>query len=470
MDSKLACALGTAMLLVACSSGPTLPGQGGQAAQNAAAGKPPTLAKLSQFDGASYIDVLPGPDNTIHVLYAEKPPNRDLYQVYYRASKDGGTSWSDAVNLTEVDPDRQAGTLRLALDGQKRLYAFWRAMGKDVITAEPVIATSNPGTLVYRVLDAGTWSALAQVGKTNAVFAWFPTVDPAGQVNVVWSEATVVEQPYGGPVTAGRGELYRAVVDGPTASSQLLAHGNVITDPVIGSVKGDSYDSLQGFVDPQGAVHYVAQKSAAATPLAPDIVYWNGQTEKVLWALSDTTKLNNPYLNTAPRLLVDEKGNEHVVYWDQKADHPGVVDHPIGAGAPTTIFHTNDVNGTLNNLETYGGPHGSMVALVGASDTGISEPDLTIMVYSGGTWGKPVNLTNNAALTSGKVTETDPNSNANVGQLTTYSPLFASAGFDSAGRIDIGMINSASIFTSVLTPSGSTAFSSKKSNAYFIKY
>jgi hypothetical protein len=466
---KLVPALGMALLLVSCAPGANTPGQVGQAAQNAMAGKPPNLAKLSQFDHASYVDVLPGPDKTIHVLYEEKPASKDVFQVYYRASTDGGKSWSDAVNLSEVDPKRQAGTIRLGLDGQNRLYAFWKAFTQDLIVKEPIVSTADGGSLVYRVLDKGTWSALAQIGNANAVHAWFPAGTASGQVNVVWSETTVVQPEVGGPVPAGRGELYQGAVNGTAATAKLLFSGKRLTNAV-GTVIADSYDSLQGVVDPQGTVRFVAQKSAAATPYAPDIVYWDGTSEKVLWPLSQTSKLNNPNVNPAPRLLVDEQGRDHVIYWDQMADHPAVVDHPIGAGAPTTLFRTNDVKGQLLNLEAYGGPHGAMIALVGASDTGESAPDLSIMVYSGGTWGKPVNLTNNAALTSLKSAETDPTNGANVAQLITYSPVFASAGFDPDGHIDIAMINSADVQTSALTPTAATSFTTNKPNAFFIKF
>ena len=80
------------------------------------------MPKLSQYD----TQILPpslavGGDGTLHVAFVEEQATSPFnYFVYYRSSKDGGTTWSPPTNLSEAMPGFNVGTCRLVLDGKDR--------------------------------------------------------------------------------------------------------------------------------------------------------------------------------------------------------------------------------------------------------------------------------------------------------------------------------------------------------------
>lgn len=446
-----------------------LPGQLDPDAQGSVA--TPSI-KLSELNGATYTDVVVAPDKSIHVIYGDKHRSNDIPRVYYRRSTDGGKTWSEPAILSDGDPDeRPAGYMQLAIDGDGRIYAFWKAFPRGQDGSDPVSSGSTAGTLVYRVLDGATWSDLVEVGTPDNAFAWFTSVDGAGQVHLVWCEGTTYPIYQDGPLSvAGKADVFEASITHTTVGkTNVLIDQN--SDPA--GTKVDVYESLRGYVDDAGRTHFVAQKSPMEDPYRPIIVYWNDGQERKLFPLDRVTELNNPYLNSPPQVLPDAAGRDHLIYWDQRAERPRLQDHLLeGNAEPVVIFETMEAGGLVQNFQAHAGPGGSMLALVTAKDVKdpLAAAELFLARNTAKGWSQPVALTgNNQAGTFGTANPEDlPGSH--ISQSVEYKPLYAAAKLDSAGRANVVMINDAITLSGGYSyASGGFGFRTTEPNAYFLR-
>ncbi|MDB5098806.1 MAG: hypothetical protein JWM80_3227 [Cyanobacteria bacterium RYN_339] len=449
------------------------PGQAGVPGQAGAPGTASASNKLSQYNNASFADVVVGADKTIHVIYGDKKKLNDSLGVYYRSSKDGGASWSEPEILTAGDPiGREAGYMRLIQDGQGTIFALWKALTKDNVTADTA-SSSNAGSLVYRTLAGGGWGKLQSIGKADNTFAWFASVDPAGQLHLVWNEGSKYPISAGGPLAnSGKAEVFEAPVSaGTVGQATLLITGQAAAGGA--APKNDVYDSLRGFVDAAGHTHFVAQKSPKEDPYKPILVYWNDGHEQNLGSLDSVTEKNNLFRNSPPVLLPDAQGQDHMIYWDQRADHPQVQDRLMdGKAAPVVIYQTKEAGGKVLNFEAYPGPGSTMVALVGAKD--LKDPQAAAEMFlarsTASGWAAPTMLTNNNQAGTFMRVDTERRVGSNISQNVEYIPLYAAAGYDAAGSPHVVMINDAKTITSGYSYAGGTlGFTSAAPNVYYLK-
>lgn len=445
-----------AILLAGCS--PQAPG--------AAALQPTPAVKLSQFSQASTTDLAVGADGTIHVLFGERTESTGLWRVYYRASTDGGASWSTPLNLTEVDPQREAGYMRLAIDGQNHVYAFWKAFKNPETVAEPAAAPIT-GSLVYRVLAGGAWSNLQTLGTAEHVNAWFPAVAPDGRLSVVWDETRDLPGPLGfTPPTAKNADVYQAGVTAEAAGAPTrLVHPQ---PDGTSQFQVDSYDTLQGYVDAQGLAHFVAQKTPAGQDGHEQVVLWDGHQEHTLFPLAQVAKEDNPYVNSPARLVLDEHGAEHLIEMNQLASPPTVEDRSPATGAPATLFTAAAADSQLQGFTAIAGPGGQLAAAVATKDPAKS-PELLLVTRTNGAWGQPGQLTSNGlAGAAGSAY------GATTSQTVSFNPRAFALALDAQGHTNVALVDVGGTETNVGTfgyaaGAQSSGFTLESPDVYFLR-
>lgn len=202
----------------------------------------------------------------VHVLYASRQ-----HQVFYRRSDDDGGTWSDAIQVSAADPERQAcaGT-RLAVDGSGRLHAVW-------MQAHLPQGWPPAGVFYSRSLDAGqTWSPARQLSGDNytdinvatlgddEVHLVWGAVESVGDRlhqwsrdgGETWSAAQRVSDRIRGGVTGfpglafdSSGTLHLVTsVDGPRSVERIFHltwHGGAWSEPQFISAGTDAVDSVE---------------------------------------------------------------------------------------------------------------------------------------------------------------------------------------------------------------------------------
>lgn len=446
----LAAGLLLPLALAGCPDMP-LDADPGQAASGLdAEGKPVAFPLLSEHDAAGWSDVAIAPDGTLHVVYSDTPKGGES-TIYHRSSQNGAT-WSEPLRLSVRD--QAAGRPRIAIDGQGRLYAFWKDMdenGGDWMTAggrDSLRGGPYGRPLMGAVMANGAWSAPFQVSETIQVVSWFPSVDPNGKLHLVWTEAIqapngyqttdpalVMQATLSGSTVESRQELYRAEPNAPAGYDGTAWYY-------------EKNDSLRGYVGADGVARWVT----AQTPGTGDtdetmVMYWDGTQHTPLFKYYAYAGDVDGYYNP-PELVLDATGQAHVLIQDTKGDREAVLDFALGSDTPKTVREAPDVSGKLRTFQVARGPNGELAAMMTFRDKVAADTEYELFVsrYQDGAWTTATNVTNNAARGSYKEfgTQTD-----GVQSSTAYEPAFAAAAFDAQGRLNMAMVNMEKIYTNI---------------------
>lgn len=444
-----------ALTLTGCPDTPTTPGPGqvsqdadGNATLTDPSGKPLPFTKLSELDTARFADTAIGADGTLHVIFSEQPRGGKA-MVFYRASTDGGATWSPTLNLSEVDRGRAAGVPHIAVDKQGRVYAAWKAM-KESVTEDSLRGGAYGAPLVFRVLEGGQWSDLKTVDTNGLVRSWFMAVDPTGQAHVVWVENGIAA---GGYKTILASRFAQATLTGTTVGpeKELLAAAPANPDDSGHLWRLPDYGGVRGYVDATGTAHWSAYKVPVDKgEEAAMLVLWDGKRERESIKYADYASFVGPYYNP-PELVVDAQGDEHVLLQDAKGATPGLLDLRLKTGQPAVV-HATAPKSEFKTFQVVKGQRGEVAALMTYKDAAAAKPtfDLFVSRLESGAWTKPVNVTNNALRASYKEIR---GSGANSAEVSvSYEPSYASGAFDAAGRLNLVMVNDekASISTNSL--------------------
>jgi hypothetical protein len=139
---------------------------------------PRPLSEGGAFGGGLRSDIVPGPDDSLHVLYASLGGN-----VYYRRSTDAGNRWSEPVRVSQVGTSEATDYPRVAADASGRLHATWTQFRLPD-------GWPPTGGFYSQSVDGGqTWSAPLQVAGENYGTVNIAAVG-ADRVHLVWN-ATV---------------------------------------------------------------------------------------------------------------------------------------------------------------------------------------------------------------------------------------------------------------------------------------
>lgn len=381
-----------------------------------ASGKPVDGIKLSKHDrDVQCPSIAVGTDGTIHVAFVEEQEvSPYAYYAYYTSSTDGGATWSDPKNLTEIDLGKQAGFCQMVVDGKNRVYVIWRTSLADLTGGAPMdqYAGGTGFNLVYRVKDGASWSKTVAVNppafnaaNDKGAFQSFATLDSKGVAHVVWNTQPAhihtELQDHGSYLGIGNGGLFLdTTLDGASASN-----GKEIFMPeVVKSTENAAYPLVSrgfgvftGYVDKANKWHLLANRMyrvGEANPGHPAFALLEDGKEKDAFEIPGSGTLVWQY---APTLLVDAKGRQHAIMMFIGGEHPHIRDMVIGSNdEPVMIRTAKEQKGTIDGMEAFQGPNGKMAVLMQINDKGDSGTgDNFLTVSDGGAWSEPVNLTNN---------------------------------------------------------------------------
>ncbi|PKL80035.1 MAG: hypothetical protein CVV27_01060 [Candidatus Melainabacteria bacterium HGW-Melainabacteria-1] len=390
-----------------------------------------SLVELSELDNSRYAATAIDAAGTIHALFTELPSGGKS-TLFYRASADGGNTWSENLNLSQDDRSHAVGVPHLAVDGQGRVYAVWKIM-EESDTQDSIRGGAYGAPLVYRVLENGRWSAAQRIDSKGLVRSWFLAVDPTGQAHAVWVENGVASDGY---KTIAAARFAQAELTGTSigAERELYAPGpSNPADP--GYIwRLPNYGGLRGYVDAQGKAHWTAYK--IPTDQSEDesvIVHWDGAQERELKSYVNYASFVGPYYNP-PELLLDDQGREHILLQDVKAPRQTLRDlQPDGSFE--TVYATSPQS-EIRSFQVVHGPAGEAAALMTIKDASADNPAFGLYVsrLQNGTWSAPVDLTDNAVRILRQADSTAADG------MRFFEPFYASGAFDAQGRLNLVMV------------------------------
>lgn len=416
-------------------------------------GKPVEGLKLSRHD--MKIDspsIAVAPDGTIHVAFVEQHATTFEQAVYHRSSSDGGKTWSEAKNLSEIMPGYKVGNCQVAIDGSGRVYVIWRT---GVAEGYPVDMDPHSAgawnNLVYRVLADGKWSGKAipahpagtvEFQRDSGSTSWFVSTDPAARVHVVWN--MMPRQLYTFTVNFGKtierhdnglgaGRVMETVLNGQDPGIPHEIYMAKVGD-YPGYGKGcDNFDTISGYVDAAGQTHFIAKVTNIQVQHRANRIHLieNGTQTP---AMELPGKIGDTWVYP-PKLLLDAKGRRHIIAMYLAGERPNVQDYLVGSDdEPTVIRATKEVRDKLHGFQAYQGPNGRMVAIMEMNDTGKDTDDEHYLSTSdGGKWSARVNVTNNTGRESSFSRQTSTASH--VASYTYWYPGPAATAYDREGHL-----------------------------------
>ncbi len=404
-------------------------------------------AKISQFEMAGYCDFLIDKAGTYHVVFQENPAIGKPVFIYYSSSTDRGNSWSKPVNLSNDDTGNGASYARILQDGTGTIYAIWKRFG-NTANQYPVgdVTLDGPGgydlgTVFYSVLGDGAWSQPIRINETQATQAtWFATVTPQGQVAVFWSQL--------GPAAIEAGSLrgYRTYCDYMRSAVLTGSTPGPISDYTkpwaptqqYEQMPQQGYMNLDGYVDAAGKAHLLYEQKLADD--IQQVIYFNGQTSRVVYSYPKYST-NNTFNNPA-RLLVDEKGVDHVIVLPLAStlESEQVWDINVATNQKTIIFNFQDSGSHISGFQARQGPDGKMAVVVEANLKSLNNTEAYGCFYENGAW-QFGGLTKNASKDDFRMTDVrlDDGLIGYFASLTEYRSSFASVSWGPDGRKSMAM-------------------------------
>jgi hypothetical protein len=418
--------------------------------------------KLSQHDleiGSPAMVV--APDGVIHVAFVEKHRTSYAYAIYHRSSSDGGKTWSEGKNLSEDMVGVGVGHCQVLADPANRVYVIWRAgLGPNFAADINPHSGRRHCNLWFRTLENGKWTKakplhpLATPAKQNegGSLSYFAGVDETGHPHVAWNsnaDATLHPEVYTGSPNyryvyngIGKGEVFQVDLDGSAVSAPREIFFPVVKGLQEKNAYCDGLDTLNGYFDPKGEAHFIALVESVHDPIRGMTRYElieNGKAGEPL----DLPELSFHAWMDVPTLLLDAKGNRHIIALNLGGERKTIRDYPVGSDEePTVIRAAAPVKGTITGFQACQARNGQMIVIIQANDTGeLGEADSFVTVSTGGgKWSVPVNVTNNAGRK--KFASTQTSSKSFVGVETSYIPGVATAAVDRDGHLLLLMINS----------------------------
>jgi hypothetical protein len=415
--------------------------------------------KLSRHDSDIHNpSVTVAPDGSIHVAFVERMAQSPFsYSVYHRSSRDGGKSWTEAKNLSEVMPDYQIGNAQVIADGTGRVYVIWRtgaAPGFPLSGIDPH-AAQVVNNFVYRVLEGGAWNAkpvwvhkpATKDAQDIGSASWFASTDPGGKVHVIWNgypdrlHPEALERNVRSPGIKF-GEVMETILEGSTAGPEReIYHARISPEKEAPTwPRCDNLDMMNGYVDAGGKAHILALVTSQRTGREPSNRF------QIIEDGMQNTAVELPgnegdYWAFPPKLLVDARGRRHVITMYPRGEQPNIRDYVVGVDAePTIIRAAKEVKGKLLGMQAYQGPGGRMVVIMQMNDTGAQTDDeLYVSASDGGRWSPPVNITNNTGRIQFQSTQTS--SRSHVATESYWYPGPAAAAFDKTGHLVVAYVS-----------------------------
>jgi hypothetical protein len=407
-------------------------------------GRPINGLKLSRHDREIYNPgIVVTRSGGIHVAFVEMHAQTYKYAVYHRSSSDGGKTWSDAKNLSEVLPDYAVGTCNIAADSAGRVYVIWCTGMQPQFPSSGFEPHGNQAaiSLVYRVLEDGAWSSKAIAINPPATYQYqdegavshFVATDGAGRVHVVWNQFPIKYQKFKHNAPMGRGDVWESVLDGRNAGQPREVFQSPFTPGDFMGPVSDDFDTINGYSDSSGADHFIAKVTNYTVHDTANRINLieNGKQTPAIELPGETFRT----WHYPPTLLLDAQGRKHIIAQYESGEQPNVRDYLVGSDTePTIIRAAKEVKGKLIGSQAYQGPHGRMIVLMEMNDTGEKTDDeLYVSTSTGGKWSAPVNVTNNTGRLQFHSTNTG--SESSVAMESYWYPGPAAATYDNSGHL-----------------------------------
>ena len=447
--------LAAASLLVVagCGDKPSASAQTPAAAGDGS-GKPAEMIKLSQFGMSTWCGLASGPDSTIHAVFTDAKAAGKLHYLYYRASKDNGTTWSEPKNLTDDESELSAGPCRVVVDGGGRVYAIWKYIDENELLEGPN-GYAN-GILAVRVLDGGSWSKPQLFGDAHKpIVSWYAAIGPDKKVNVVYSHADeAVDWALRGGMHQYANNVDQLTFDGagaPKVTSLRVAR-HVLTqaeqDAMKAAGKYPAYEdtvpkfdglwNLNGYIADDGRPRFLAEGYQESSQTAEQIQRFDGQKFAKFYDYKGYLGYNS--FSWPPVMVREADGKEHVLRKPEKTESDVVRDYAVDNGEPgdkTDVIA--DASEKAKILGWWASPlDGGKVAAMASVQPNVSvmgPTDLYVAIGDGkGVWTKPINVTDNEAREKFFA-------KAGMSQSTSYAPKYAQATALKDGTVGVIMLN-----------------------------
>lgn len=453
-------------------------------------GKPAELVKLSQFGHAGSCDVAAGADGTIHALFTDFKEYGKPAFLYYRASKDGGATWSEPKTISDDESVNSAGFCRVLVDASGRVYAIWKYVEKNALLEGP--NGYEIGVLAYRVLDGGTWSKPRLFGdEHHPMVSWFAALDPQGKVKIVYSRADEqvdwiknhmpaknannvdqlvldgAAEPKVVPLQVARHILTPAEQAAMKAAHKYPAYEETVP-------KSDGVWNLNGYIADDGRPRFLAERYPQSGH-PQTILRFDGKAFTTFYEYKGNLGYNT--FNWPPSLLRAADGKEHVIRKPEVSENEVIRDYVVENGAPgdkTDIITNPSPKAKVYGRWTSALANGRIAAMAAvAPNVDVFGPtDLYVTIFDGkGNWSKPLNVTDNNARANFVA-------RGGISVSTSYSPTYAAAATLKDGNVGVILLNdektisgldTVGITTSGRAVTGTSSFSSARPYVSFVK-
>lgn len=438
------------------------PGTASTAVAAAATTASDQLIQLSRYGRSLYCSLTQTTDGALHAIYTDQPDGLRNSFLYYRASTDGGATWSEPRNLSDDETGLPSYFCQVRVDGKGRVYALWKYLTAASDTLDGP-GSASCGVLAVRCLSGGEWSKIVRLSTKNVPStSFFAANGPDGAVHVVFAagpsdrdwvkeggvqcqQATVIQQAI---LDGGNTPTPRTIISPrpvPTKEQIDAAHAAGKDIPFYDQQpRPDGLWNLRGYIDKTGVAHFVGehyQEYGIPGGSSKDYyVLFDGAALHKLWTIENGNNFNNP-----PTLLMDAGGKEHLLKTPEHAERIWVRDYPVANGQlgdPTNVIGPDKPEGKITNWQAVGLPGGRMAVTCAISQKGGWDPD-DVELYlatsdAAGKWLKPICVTNNAARQAFMSKQTAA---GGVMKSDTYRPDFADAIALKQGGIGVLMVN-----------------------------
>jgi len=233
--------------------------------------------------GSGGPDIAGDSSGNVHVVWSDNTPGNA--EIFHKKSVDGGASWTAAKRLTWTSGESYHP--RMGIDSLGHLHVVW-SDDLYLYKSEIYYKKSMDGGSTWMTNQRLTWGIGASVEGAIAV-------DSFGNVHLVW-------QGFSAP--GKRDIFYRKSVDGGSTW---------LTRKRLTWISGDSMDPGIG-VDSSGSIHMAWE--GYSTPGNFDIFYRKSVDGGSIWMASQRLTWNSGD-SIDPAIVVDSSGYLHVVWQDR---------------------------------------------------------------------------------------------------------------------------------------------------------
>ncbi len=397
-------------------------------------GLPPELTRVSKEDGARYASLVVTGDGVLHQVWTESGAGPG--KVLHARSTNAGGSWSEPEDISDRDGDPYGagfGTALASSDG--RLYALWKDDTDS--TSDKVSGGIYPGTLVYRCYEQGSWGPLVQLGTTGQVYSWFAAVGPEGAAHVVWNEPLADAPAW----QAGTIQQAQLGPSSPSATLALYQSPEVIVEDY-GSPQRDGFEGLRGYIAADGRARFVAERMVAGgrSTDPAEIVRFDGTALSTLFPTHTFLESFPHFGDSAPALMLDASGKEHVIVHDFESNPPRLLDYIVnGPAQPTVILRPETDTGDVRNFALWPAVNGGALLIAPVAASAGDTYDAQLLSFDGAEWGPARNITQNELRW--ELFSKQTSKNTEVTTLSVFSAKYGAAARDPSGKLHVALVN-----------------------------